>query len=277
MQFSIRITLFLWFAFSFFKSQAQYPTDWLSGTFAQFSKYAIPMSGESSQRNYRDYGFQIAMTKDSSKRSNPLIYRALGELKYGNYDRAFADYEAAVKLEPKWAGEIGWRYLFLFRDYARALVHLQAFDDRTPNFDDPIDDYSVNYLKGRAYAGLGDHENALKAYNLTISQRAARLGMDWVDYRYLVARGMSYLAHKQAVEGLADFDLAIKNYPKSSMAHYHKGRALEQLGRTEEAKTAYRDSRFFLLETNAFERDYYYEQPDAAYEEDIDEALARLK
>ena len=61
------------------------------------------------------------------------------------------------------------------------------------------------------------------------------------------------------------------------MAHYHKGRALEQLGRTEEAKTAYRDARFFLISNGSFERDYYYEQPDAAYEEDIDEALARLK
>lgn len=279
MQFLIRITLFVWFVFSFFKSQAQYPTDWLSGRFSDMTKFSDPSSywTESSQRAYQTYGFQTAMTKDSTKRSNPLIYRALGELKYGNYDRAFTDYEAAVKLNPKWAGEVGWRYLFLLRDYARALAHLQAFDDQTPNFDDPIDDYSVNYLKGRAYAGLGDHENALKAYNLTISQRAARLGMEWVDYRYLVARGMSYLAHKQVVGGLADFELAIKNYPKSSMAHYHKGRALEQLGRTEEAKTAYRDSRFFLFDTNAFERDYYYEQPDAAYEEDIDEAIARLK
>lgn len=89
--------------------------------------------------------------------------------------------------------------------------------------------------------------------------------------------GMSYLAQKQAIDGLSDFELAIKNYPKSSMAHYHRGRALEQLSRLEEAKTAYRDARFFLLSNNAFERDYYYEQPDAAYEEDIDEALARLK
>ncbi len=277
MQFLIRLTLFLWFAFVSSTSQAQNPTDWLFGRFSELAKYQFPSSGESSQRAYRNYGFQVAMTKDSSKRGDVLTYRALGELKYGNYDRAFTDYEAAVKLNPRLAGEVGWRYLFLFRDYARALAHLQAFDDRTPNFDDPIDDYSVNYLKGRAYAGLGDHENALKAYNLTISQRATRLGMEWVDYRYLVARGVSYLAQKQAVEGLTDFDMAIKNYPKSVMANYHRGRALEQLGRTDEAKTAYRDSRFFLLSNGSFERDYYYEQPDAAYEEDIEEALARLK
>ena len=277
MQSFIRITLFLAFFLSFFKSQAQNPTDWLFWQFSNMVKYQQPSSGESSQRNYRDYGFQIVMTKDSSKRSDVLTYRALGELKYGNYDRAFADYEAAVKLNPKLAGEVGWRYLFLLRDYARALTYLQAFDELTPNFDDPIDDYSVNYLKGRAYAGLGDHENALKAYSLTISQRAARLGIEWVDYRYLVARGVSYLVQKQAVEGLADFDMALKNYPKSSTAYHHRGRALEQLGRFEEAKTAYRDARFFLLTTNAFERDYYYEQPDAAYDEDIDEAIQRLR
>ncbi len=260
-------------------SVAQPSYNWLFQRLSDMARF--PDSGsywsESSRRAYESYGLRAMMTKDSSKRSEVLTYRALGELKYGNYDRAFADYEAAVKLNPKKAGEIGWRYLFLFRDYARALTHLQAFDELTPNFDDPIDDYSVNYLKGRAYAGLGDHENALKAYTLTISQRAARLGMEWVDYRYLVARGVSYLAHKQATEALADFDMAIKNYPKSSMANYHRGRALEKLGRTEEAKIAYGDSRFFLVSNNSFERDYYYEQPDAAYEEDIEEAIQRLK
>lgn len=270
-------TLLLWFAFSFSKSRAQHPTDWLFGRFAELAKYQQPWSGESSRRAFESYGLLAMMAKDSSQRGEVLTYRALGELKYGNYDRAFSDYETAVKLNPELAGEIGWRYLFLLRDYSRALIYLQAFDERTPNFDDPIDDYSVSYLKGRAYAGLGDHENALKVYTLTISQRAARLGVDWVDYRYLVARGVSYLSQKQAAEGLADFDMAIKNYPKSSMAHYHRGRALEQLGRLEEAKTAYRDARFFLLTTNAFERDYYYEQPDAAYEEDIEEAIQRLR
>lgn len=258
-------------------AQSAHPTDWLLKHFADMAKNQQQFRFESSRRSYEYYGFLALAIKDSSKRGDVLTYRALGELKYGNYDRAFADYEAAVKLNPKLAGEVGWRYLFLLRDYARALAYLQAFDDLTPNFDDPIDDYSVNYLKGRAYAGLGDHQNALKAYTLTISQRATRLRMEWVDYRYLVARGVSYLENKQFTEGLADFDQAIKNYPKSPMAHYHRGRALAWLGRAEEAKTAYRDARFFLLSNNSFERDYYYEQPDAAYEEDIDEAIQRLK
>lgn len=256
--------------------QPSAPTDWLLGRFRDMVRYPLPMSGESSRRAYEQYGIQTAFIKDSAKRGEVLTYRALGELKFGNYDRAFVDYEAAVKLNPKLAGEVGWRYLFLLRDYPRALTYLQAYDDRTPNFDDPIDDYSVNYLKGRAYAGLGDYPNALKAYSLTINDRVKRVGLEWVDYRYLVARGVAYLANKQPTEALTDLEAALKNNPKSSMAYYHKGRALEQLNRTEEAKNAYRDARYFLLR-GVIERDYYYEQPDVAYEEDIDEAMARLK
>jgi tetratricopeptide (TPR) repeat protein len=277
---NIKVCLLTTFAVSALQTvafgQIQSPADYLLRQFAEMAKYSTPWSGESSRRAYEQYGFQATMTKDSSKRGEVLTYRALGELKYGNYDRAFADYEAAVKLNPKLAGEVGWRYLFLLRDYPRALKHLQAYDDRTPNFDDPIDDYSVNYLKGRAYAGLGDYANALKAYSLTINDRVKRVGLEWVDYRYLVGRGVAYLANKQPAEALTDLEAALKNNPKSSMAYYHKGRALEQLNRPEEAKSAYRDARYFLLR-GVIERDYYYEQPDVAYEEDIDEAMARLK
>ncbi|TAE33481.1 MAG: hypothetical protein EAZ91_02395 [Cytophagales bacterium] len=273
------VLLFTLSLFCSFTGLAQSPADWLLGQFAFMPRFANPNSyfNESSRRAYEFYGFEATMTKDSVKQAEIWATRATGEMKFGNYDRAFADFEKTVMLNPAWQGIIGWRYLFLFRDYPRALAYLQAYDDRTPNFDDPIDDYSVNYLKGRAYAGMGQHDKAVQAYSVTIGDRSKRLGAEWVDYRYLVARGVSYLHLKKAAEGLADFDAALKNYPKSIMANYHKGRALEQLGRLEEAKTAFRDARFFLVSNHSFERDYYYEQPDAAYEEDIEEALARLK
>jgi tetratricopeptide (TPR) repeat protein len=146
----------------------------------------------------------------------------------------------------------------------------------TPRFDDPIDDYSVGYLKGRALAGLGRWPEAIAAYDTAIDNRLQKHGADWVDYRYFVARAVARLAHQQPDKALADLDKALKNNPKSAMANYHRGCALLLLNRRTEAITAFRDARFFVR-GEPFERDYYYEQPDAAYPEDIEAALTEGK
>lgn len=240
------------------------------------AEQSTPATWEGSQR-LRNWVSTNTMTlKDSVRRSEFLQYRALGSLKHGQYDLAFADYELVAKLTPKSRGSIGWRYLFLLRDYPRALDYLTAFDELTPNYDDPIDDYSVNYLKGRAYAGMHQYENAVSAYTVAISNRETRYGIEWVDYRYYVARAVAYLLLSRATNALSDLEKALKNNPKSAMVHYHRGRALQQLDHLAEARDAFRDALFFVR-SQPFERDYYYEQPDAAYEGQIEAALAELK
>lgn len=249
---------------------------WMSQTLAANARYPTPAVWEGSERLHTLITTRIDTTRDRVRKAEFLQYRALSSLKHGNYDQAFVDYEAASQLNPKSRGEAGWRYLFLLRDYARSLAHLNAFDSLTPNNDDPIDDYSVNYLKGRAYAGLYQYESAIIAYTTAIQNRETRHGPEWVDYRYLVARAVAYLAIRQPEKALPDLDQALKNSPKSAMAHYHRGNALQQLDRKAEAMDAFQNALFFLR-AEPFERDYYYEQPDAAYAGQIEKAIKSLK
>ena len=262
--------------FGYAHAQNERAFQWMAQTLAQNARYSTPVPWEGSERLRALYALEIATTTDSAKKAEFLMNQALSSLKQGDYDVAFADYETAARLNPKSRGSIGWRYLFFLRDYARALTYLNDFDAQTPNYDDPIDDYSVNYLKGRALAGLDQYEQAIAAYDVAIRNRESRYGLAWVDYRYLVARAVSYLAVKQAANALQDLDKALTNNPKSAMAHYHRGRALQQMDRTTEARNAFRDALFFVR-SQPFERDYYYEQPDAAYEPEIEAALSKLK
>ena len=240
------------------------------------ARYRTPVTWEGSQRLRTWQSDTITATKDSVKRADWLTSRALSSLKLGDYDLAFADYEVAGQLNPKGRGEIGWRYLFLLRDYSRALAHLNAFDALTPNYDDPIDDYSVNYLKGRALAGLQQHEQATMAYSVAIDNRQNRHGPEWVDYRYWVARAVTYLALNQPENALSDLNKALTNNPKSAMTLYHRGRALQQLNRIAEARDSFQSALFFVR-SEPFERDYYYEQPDGAYEAQIEAMLNAIK
>ncbi|GAB3640436.1 tetratricopeptide repeat protein [Spirosoma arcticum] len=248
----------------------------LSQMLAENARYRTPVTWEGSQRLRTWQSDTINATTDSVERADWLISRALSPLKLGDYDLAFADYEAAAELSAKSRGEIGWRYLFLLRDYPRALMHLNAFDALTPNYDDPIDDYSVNYLKGRALAGLRRYEEAAAAYTIAIDNRQNRHGPEWVDYRYWVARSVTYLALNQPENALSDLNKALANNPKSAMALYHRGRALQQLKRIAEARDSFRNALFFVR-SEPFERDYYYEQPNGAYEGQIEELLNAIK
>lgn len=243
---------------------------------ADNARYRTPATWEGSQRLRAWQSDTITATKDSVKRADWLTSRGLSPLKLGDYELAFADYEMAATLNPKSRGEIGWRYLFLLRDYPRALSHLNAFDALTSNYDDPIDDYSVNYLKGRALAGLHRYEEAVAAYTIAIDNRQNRHGSEWVDYRYWVARSVTYLALNQPGNALSDLDKALTNNPKSAMTLYHRGRALQQLNRIAEARDSFRNALFFVR-SEPFERDYYYEQPDGAYEGQIEVALNAFK
>ena len=249
---------------------------YMSQILAENARYRTPVTWEGSQRLRTWQSDTITATKDSVKRADWLTSRALSPLKLGDYELAFADYEMAATLNPKSRGEIGWRYLFLLHDYPRALSHLNAFDALTPNYDDPIDDYSVNYLKGRALAGLGRYEEAAAAYTIAIDNRKNRHGPEWVDYRYWVARSVTYLALNQPGNALSDLDKALSNNPKSAMSLYHRGRALQQLNRIAEARDSFQNALFFVR-SEPFERDYYYEQPDGAYEGQIEAVLNALK
>ena len=248
----------------------------LSQMLAENARYKTPALWEGTQRLQVWYSDTINVTRDNVKKGDWFMYRALGPLKLGDYDRAFADYEIAVKLNPKNQGQVGWRYLFLLRDHPRALAYLNAFDALTPNYDDPIDDYSVNYLKGRALAGLRQYEQAVAAYTIAIDSRETRHGPEWVDYRYWVARSVSHLALNQPERALNALDKALKNNPKSAMTLYQRGRALQQLRRTAEAQSTFQDASFFVR-SQPFERDYYYEQPDAGYEGQIETLLNAIK
>ena len=250
--------------------------DYLRDMLTDNARYKTPVTWEGSQRLRTWYSDTIAVTKDSVRKAAWFESRALSPLKLGDYDLAFADYEMAGRLSAKSHGEIGWRYLFLLRDYPRALLHLNAFDALTPNYDDPIDDYSVNYLKGRAFAGLRRYEEAVAAYTIAIDNRKNRHGPEWVDYRYWVARSVAYLAQNQPQNALSDLNQALKNNPKSAMTLYHRGRALQQLNRMTEAREALRDALFFVR-SEPFERDYYYEQPNGAYEGQIEGLLNDIK
>ena len=83
--------------------------------------------------------------------------------KNGNYNKAIEYLDKASELEPKEVdGYYGWLLLYYYRDYEKALFHLNRYDLFTPNFDDYVGDDNILYAKALCYKELGQYSKALE-------------------------------------------------------------------------------------------------------------------
>ena len=92
--------------------------------------------------------------------------------KNGNYNKAIEYLDKASELEPEEVdGYYGWLLLYYYRDYEKALVHLNRYDLFTPDFDDYVGDDHILYAKALCYKELGQYTKALELFDNTIKSR----------------------------------------------------------------------------------------------------------
>lgn len=137
--------------------------------------------------------------------NNPLVLVARG-LTYSdmqNYEKAVADLNRAIKLDPKQA--------FLFGQLGETYRQMKRYDDALANFNQAIEfdrkDPWILGSRGQVYSAIKRYEEAIADFNLAIK----------LDPKYAWAigsRGQLYYAKKQYEEAIADFNLAIKLDPK---------------------------------------------------------------
>lgn len=204
--------------------------------------------------------------------------RSLFHLWQYDYEKAISWLEKTGDRYPKEQGMVGEVYLRYLKDYPQAIQHLNAYDALTPNFDDMISHNPVSYLRGLAYRGLENHPKAIEQFCIAIDSLSRKHGAEWVNYKHFVSRAISYIATGQADKALADLAQATKNFNRSALVAYHRGRALLQLGRITEARTAFQDASFFVKALRAQRAgDYQEDDFNPVYEEEIDEVINQLK
>ncbi len=205
-------------------------------------------------------------------------YRAFNYVWQHDYEQAALWLEKTANQYPKQHGMVGEIYLSTLRDYTRALAHFEAYDALTPTFDDLISHNPVSYMSGLAYRALGNHKKAIDLFSKAIDSLAIKHGAEWVNYRHFVSRAVSYIATQQPEKALADLENSTKNFNRSALVQYHRGRALLLLNRPAEARTAFQDASFFVKALRAQRAgDYQEDNANPVYESEIDEALANLK
>lgn len=216
-----------------------------------------------------------ALSKMDSVTGEILHHFSVQNTKNGNYILAIDALEKAVVKDPDINGYYGWLLLYYYRDYERALQHLESYDSLTPNFSDAPVGEDINYLKGLAYAGLDRHEEALVKFDKYINEITSVNGEDWVDVYAFVNKGLSLAALTQFENAISAYDKAILNYPKCTEAYFHKAMANQKLGNLSEAKKL-ANLALDLAKVGYKHTDVYVALPDEVYQGQIEEFLAEL-
>jgi len=206
--------------------------------------------------------------------SNGDIWRELGtaRVKRGILDEMDHYYAGAVERKPDpWQGFRAYLYLYFYRDYTRAIADFNA-QDSIMGMVGNSQAQDHDYMRGLAYYGLKDYDQAQLYLEKYINRISRELGSDWVDVYAKLYHALCRQKQGAPFEELLglfkeiDPDLADVNYHLSKLYHSQgqKPLALRHLMRAQAS----------------FNLGYYHRRPyvevlDQLYQEDID-SLGRI-
>ncbi|MBG6128830.1 tetratricopeptide (TPR) repeat protein [Aquimarina sp. EL_43] len=210
----------------------------------------------------------IALNPDTA---DYYIEKSIANSKIGDYHIAIPLLEKAMEIDPKETlYYTSWLMTDLYKDYDRALLYLNQYDDYTPNKTDYAWGENVNSLKGEVLQALERHEEAIHEFTNVIKEEG-----DYVKASVYVYRGISYMHQKKYKIAISDFDMAIKLFDKSSMGYYYKGLTFLEMGNKKEAILAIEQSKK-LIEQGYKASDPYKEVYNEIYLMQVEDKLKEI-
>jgi tetratricopeptide (TPR) repeat protein len=155
-----------------------------------------------------------------------LVYKELGE-----YENAIADYDEAIRLNPDYA----YAYYNRGSAYSDIGEYEKAVEDYSKTLLlDPADDTAYNG-RGIAYYEMGEYEQAIDDYSEAIR-------LDSTNFRAYHNRGLTNNSLGEYDKAIADFSDALKIDPGYDKAYHNRGNAYWYLGNYERAIADYSEA-----------------------------------
>lgn len=161
--------------------------------------------------------------------------RARAYLELKQYDKAVADANEAVSLQPEDASKYHFR-AYVYREakqYDRAVANSNRAIELLPEY--------THAYKGRAhtYTKLKQYDLAIADYTKALSHYSeySSFGSNNSDYATAyVSRANVYRELKQYDNAIADYDNALKVYSEFAYAYHNRGDFYQELGNIDQAK-----------------------------------------
>lgn len=171
--------------------------------------------------------------------ANPTIaylwqQKALPLWKQKKYQLATAYYDKAVELDrEKWLSRRGFLKCIFSKDYQGAITDLTAHNQEFGST------YEQNHLLefyiGISHLQLNQYDQALEHLQENIDKQIREQSIEWVSVLDRFYLGITYYELGEYPKAIAQFDMALKDYPTFSDAQFYKSICLKYVGRKEEA------------------------------------------
>ena len=190
---------------------------------------------EEYQRAIADYDCAIELDPTSARAYNSrgIAYNNLKE-----YQRAIADYDRAIELDPTSA--------LYYDNRGIAYNNLKEYQRAIADYDQAIE---LDPTYARAYNSRGIAYNDLKEYQQAIADYDRAIVLEPTDATAYNNRGLAYASLKEYRQAIADYDRAIELDANYAPAYYHRGLAYLWLKNIEQARVNFR-RRWELNQTN---------------------------
>tara|TARA_R110002049_G_scaffold125586_1_gene281304 strand:- start:190 stop:1014 length:825 start_codon:yes stop_codon:yes gene_type:complete len=150
--------------------------------------------------------------------------------KNGNYNKAIEYLDKASELEPEEVdGYYGWLLLYYYRDYEKALFHLNRYDAFTPDFVDYPQGDNILFTKALCYKELGQYSKALELFDNAIKSELKEHDENWISHQIYFQKARTLHLLGQQKKAIEYYDNTIKLWGKSSESYYYKGLAQIEL------------------------------------------------
>ncbi|MBC6474770.1 MAG: serine protease [Hormoscilla sp. GM102CHS1] len=173
------------------------------------------------ERAIADYNQAIRISPNYAHAYNNrgVIYNNQGE-----YERAIADYNQAIRINPNYSHAYNNRGLAYNNqgEYERAIADYNQAIRINPN-------YALAYNnRGVAYNNQGEYERAIASYD-----RAIQINRNWGSISITNAynnRGVAYNNQGEYERAIADYNQAIRINPNYALAYNNRGLIYKELG-----------------------------------------------
>jgi tetratricopeptide (TPR) repeat protein len=155
--------------------------------------------------------------------------RALIFAKIKRFDRALADYNQSISIAPQYSqAYVGRGNVYKAqRNYPAALSDFSRAVEIEPS------DAVAHFNRGMMNQALGKNQEAVEDFGMTMSLKGDVPGVH-------MARGVSELAMQEYKKAFEDFNLEVQNNKDNYEAWAYRGRAAESQGDRVEASRSYR-------------------------------------
>lgn len=193
--------------------------------------------------------------------------------KNGNYAEAIMALDNAEALDATQIDDYyGWVLLYYYRDYARALTHLERFDALHSGAKAPVGE-NIHFLKGLCFYQLKQFDQAIAEFTQNEAFEVKQFGQKNCNgYIYFYMARCYHLSGDLRM-AKSYYEKAIAYTPFPTEADYYLGLLYRQLKPDSKRGTRYLEKAKNLLMKGYKQQDIYVELFDEVYLSQVNEAL----